>query len=213
MSRDSDEPLALAYDPAALQRLPLFSDDPALLEQKTGHITAEQFEAKTVRLYVDLGAQHARLICPDGELSFPVSTGNGRLPKHVWTPPGYYDVDKEGGRYRVYKMWRSRHFEDAPMPDSMFFKDGKAAHAATGKEITRLGTVPQSHGCVRMPPEMAARFRALTLQYGPENVGFYVFGVEKTRPTVAAKPRPKPKPRPQRLAPLNIVPPSVKLGV
>jgi len=86
-----------------------------------------------------------------------VSTaGRGyRTPTGFWTP------------YRMHVMWRSRKYDNAPMPHSIFFHEGYAIHATP--YVKRLGK-PASHGCVRLHPDNAKALFALVRQYGPAAV-------------------------------------------
>jgi lipoprotein-anchoring transpeptidase ErfK/SrfK len=73
------------------------------------------------------------------------------------------------GRYRA--LWlsrfhRSRKYDWAPMPWSVFFNGGYAVHGTT--DIKRLGR-PASHGCVRLHPENAKIFYDLVKASGKEN--------------------------------------------
>lgn len=73
------------------------------------------------------------------------------------------------GRYRA--LWlsrfhRSRKYDWAPMPYSVFFNGGYAVHGTT--DIKRLGR-PASHGCVRLHPENAKIFYDLVKASGKEN--------------------------------------------
>ncbi|WP_104664297.1 L,D-transpeptidase [Ensifer adhaerens] len=61
---------------------------------------------------------------------------------------------------------RSRKYDDAPMPYAVFFNGGYAIHATY--DIKRLGR-PASHGCVRLHPNNAAEFFALTREHGLKN--------------------------------------------
>ena len=88
---------------------------------------------------------------------WPVSTGN---PSHE-TP---------NGTFRTFRMEAdhfSREFDDAPMPNSIFFT--KAGHAIHGTFSERnLGT-PVSHGCVRLSRAHAATLFALVKKDGVLN--------------------------------------------
>ena len=61
------------------------------------------------------------------------------------------------------KMWYSKQYDDAPMPHSVFFKNGAAIHGTTS--IGRLGTAA-SHGCVRLSPANAEAFYKLVGRHG-----------------------------------------------
>jgi lipoprotein-anchoring transpeptidase ErfK/SrfK len=52
------------------------------------------------------------------------------------------------------------------MPYAVFFNGGYAIHATY--DIKRLGR-PASHGCVRLHPNNAAEFFALTREHGLKN--------------------------------------------
>jgi hypothetical protein len=73
------------------------------------------------------------------------------------TPAGYYQLDPE----RMYPRYHSYGW-DQDMPDAMFFnwereglETGLAIHAATGRDIEKLGE-RASAGCVHLAPEHAA---------------------------------------------------------
>jgi hypothetical protein len=73
------------------------------------------------------------------------------------TPAGYYELDPG----RMYRSYRSTNW-DQDMPDAMFFnwereglETGLAIHAATGRDIEKLGE-RASAGCVHLAPENAA---------------------------------------------------------
>lgn len=59
------------------------------------------------------------------------------------------------------------------MPFAMFIKGGFAVHGTTGSDtfgnISKLGTKPLSHGCVRIHSENARRLNALVKKYGVKN--------------------------------------------
>jgi hypothetical protein len=92
----------------------------------------------------------------DGETRWvwPVSTGKG----------GY---DTPSGKFRAFRMEKdhfSKEWDEAPMPNSIFFTAiGHAIHGSY--DVRRLGT-PASHGCVRLAPENAAKLFALVQETG-----------------------------------------------
>lgn len=77
-----------------------------------------------------------------------VSTGRGRYV----TPNGGYQPTW------IARKWRSKQYQNAPMPFSIFFHKGYAIHGTT--EVSKLGR-PASHGCVRLHPRDAAMLFAL----------------------------------------------------
>lgn len=81
------------------------------------------------------------------------------------TPVGSYKP------YRIHKMWRSRKYNNAPMPYSVFFHKGWAVHGTDA--IKRLGR-PASHGCVRLHPKNAKQLYTLVRQVGMDNAEIIV---------------------------------------
>lgn len=77
-----------------------------------------------------------------------VSTGT----KRYTTPSGVYRAQW------MAKKWRSKQWNNAPMPHSIFFHKGYAIHGTT--DIKRLGKIA-SHGCVRLHPDNAAKLYSL----------------------------------------------------
>lgn len=111
-----------------------------------------------VMIRVDLSEQRMTVLVRGKPVQrWKVSTaGRGyRTPTGFWTP------------YRMHTMWRSRKYDNAPMPHSIFFHEGYAIHATP--YVKRLGT-PASHGCVRLHPDNAKALFALVRQYGPAAV-------------------------------------------
>jgi lipoprotein-anchoring transpeptidase ErfK/SrfK len=78
-----------------------------------------------------------------------------------WTPRGSFRVQ------RTARVYYSKKYDNAPMPNSVFFKGGYAIHASN--YVRQLGR-PASHGCVRLHPANAARFYSLVQEYGPRAV-------------------------------------------
>lgn len=106
---------------------------------------------------VDLSDQMMRVYVDDVlTYTFVVSTGRGR---HI-TPVGRYQAEWLSPKHR------SRKYNNAPMPWSVFFHDGYAVHGTT--EVAKLGE-PASHGCVRLAPENAKLFYALVKELGLDN--------------------------------------------
>lgn len=93
--------------------------------------------------------------------TWPVSTARKGYvtPQGTWRP------------IRLHKMWRSRKYDNAPMPYSVFYNGGYAIHGTDA--VKRLGT-PASHGCVRLNTANAAAFYALVKQFGPGNTRIVV---------------------------------------
>jgi lipoprotein-anchoring transpeptidase ErfK/SrfK len=87
---------------------------------------------------------------------FKVSTAR----KGYVTPVGQYQAEWLSPHHR------SRKYDNAPMPWSVFFHNGWAIHGTT--EVRRLGT-PASHGCIRLHPDNAKIFFQLVKNLGMEN--------------------------------------------
>lgn len=103
---------------------------------------------------IDVGGQKMDVYV-DGKLRhrWPVSTGRD----------GY---DTPGGSYRpqrLEKRWYSRKYDNAPMPNAVFFNGGYAIHGTT--DVKRLGRTA-SHGCVRLHPSHAAALYDLVEDHG-----------------------------------------------
>jgi hypothetical protein len=64
------------------------------------------------------------------------------------------------------------------MPFVVFIKGGYGVHGTTGTDnsgnIAKLGTVPLSHGCVRIHPLNAKAFNAAVAKYGAANTWIHV---------------------------------------
>jgi hypothetical protein len=109
-------------------------------------------------IVVDKVSQHMH-VSVDGvnKYDWLVSTGG---PGHD-TPTGTYNI------FRLEKDHFSQEWDNAPMPNSMFFTPlGHAIHGSS--HIARLGT-RASHGCVRLAPENAAILFDLVQKAGYKN--------------------------------------------
>ncbi|MGB6351710.1 MAG: L,D-transpeptidase [Pseudolabrys sp.] len=121
-------------------------------------LTFAQPARANVMIVIDKAAQKMT-VTVDGEdrYAWPVSTGR----------QGY---DTPSGEFQPFRMERdhfSREWDDAPMPNSIFFT--KIGHAIHGTfEARNLGR-PASHGCVRLSTENAATLFALVKQEGVFN--------------------------------------------
>jgi len=101
--------------------------------------------------------------------NWPVSTGREKVEfaptgqkEPSFTPQGYYEIDPD----RMYTHYTSMQWHQS-MPYAMFFnwedhgyQTGLAIHAASGEDISLLGT-RSSAGCVRLAPENARLLFAL----------------------------------------------------
>lgn len=109
-------------------------------------------------IIIDKGAQKMTVTI-DGQDRYiwPVSTGRSGYD----TPSGDFQP------FRMEKDHYSREWDDAPMPNSIFFS--KIGHAIHGTfDAKNLGR-PASHGCVRLSTQNAAILYALVKQEGVFN--------------------------------------------
>jgi hypothetical protein len=112
--------------------------------------------------------------------NWPVSTGL----RGYSTPSGSYKA------FRMVRDHKSREWDNAPMPYSIFFT--KRGHAIHGSFAThRLGS-PASHGCVRLDPNNARQLFALVQQHGVSNATVIITGVEQA-PSAYARANTAPK--------------------
>ena len=96
--------------------------------------------------------------------AWPVSTGQ----RGYDTPSGEYKP------FRMEKTHFSREWDDAPMPNSIFFTT--RGHAIHGTEHVRNIGRPASHGCVRLEPQSAAALFSLVKKEGMANVRVVLSG-------------------------------------
>lgn len=74
------------------------------------------------------------------------------------------------------KMWYSRKYDNAPMPNAVFVSGGVAIHATYATSM--LGR-PASHGCIRLAPTNAKTFYNLVQKHGVRNTRVSIFGTPK----------------------------------
>ena len=93
---------------------------------------------------------------PEGSFVWKVSTAR----------PGYHTPTGRFQPTRMVPMHYSKKYDNAPMPNSIFFVGGYAIHATY--DIKHLGR-PASHGCVRLSPQNAKWLYPLVQENGMEN--------------------------------------------
>jgi len=76
------------------------------------------------------------------------------------TPTGSYRPT------RMHRMWYSKKYDNAPMPNSIFFTGGYAVHGTP--HVRALGR-PASHGCIRLHPDNARTLYSLVKDQGMGN--------------------------------------------
>jgi hypothetical protein len=104
--------------------------------------------AGSERVVISLSDQMAYLYRGDTMVAAStISSGKDSKP----TPDGIFSV------LRKTPMWRSKKYENAPMPFAQFFDPaGIAMHAGFNPGV------PASHGCVRLPSAFAKKLYSVT---------------------------------------------------
>lgn len=120
-----------------------------------GWFTAEYARAD-VFITVDKSSQEMYVQTPTDSFVWKVSTAR----KNYHTPVGKFQP------IRLHKMHYSKRYDNAPMPNSIFFYGGYAIHATY--DIKNLGK-PASHGCVRLSPQNAKWLYQIVLENGMKN--------------------------------------------
>ena len=119
----------------------------------------------SARLLIEIDKSGQRMIVSQDGVRihvWPVSTGLRRYD----TPSGSYTP------FRMEKDHFSREWDEAPMPNSIFFtKDGHAIHGSF--DVKKLGR-PASHGCVRLSPKDAKTLYQLVESLGMRTVTIHV---------------------------------------
>ncbi len=145
----------LAHTPAKaamLDTMRVASIEPVALTDNTDEVPGPLLVAR-----IDLSDQRMTVYLGEKLMYvFPVSSGR----KGYGTPPGRYQAEWLSPHHR------SRKYNNAPMPWSVFFHGGYAVHGTT--DIRHLGS-PASHGCVRLHPDNAKTFFSLVQLSGKEN--------------------------------------------
>jgi len=140
-------------------------------------LTLAQPASANVMIIIDKSAQKMT-VTVNGEERYvwPVSTGRSGYD----TPSGDFQP------FRMEKDHYSREWDDAPMPNSIFFS--KIGHAIHGTfEARNLGR-PASHGCVRLSTQNAATLFALVKEEGVFNTRVRLTGeIPKTADDAIAR--------------------------
>ena len=107
---------------------------------------------------------------------------------HVWSiSSGRRGYATPTGTFRpawMARTWRSRQYDDAPMPHSIFFSNGIAFHGTAA--VSMLGR-PASHGCLRLAPAHAAELYALVRRHGLVQTKVVVEGTAPFPATAVAR--------------------------
>ena len=128
-------------------------------------------------LVVDINLTTQRMsVSENGEMKYNWPVSSARYG--YTTPTGTFQPTW------MSKLWYSRQYDYAPMPNSIFFHGGTAIHG-TGA-IGMLGR-PASHGCVRLAPGNAARLYKLVSKHGKTATRIVVHGKARQTPVVAER--------------------------
>jgi hypothetical protein len=132
--------------------------------------------AANILIQVDKSAQRM-IVSRDGAALYdwPVSTGL----RSYETPSGQFTP------FRMERDHFSREWDDAPMPNSIFFT--REGHAIHGTEHLRNIGRPASHGCVRLEPQNARMLFDLVKAEGMKNVKVVLFGPTPGKGEVARR--------------------------
>lgn len=135
----------------------------------------------TLKVSINLSTQTIT-VSEDGQTrhTWKISSGRRGYP----TPTGTYKP------YRMHKMWHSRKYDWAPMPNAVFFHKGFAVH---GTYATRALGRPASHGCIRLAPSNAKKLYDLVRRHGMASTRVTLYGSPKFSPPQIAKRRYNPR--------------------
>ncbi|MFA5951202.1 MAG: L,D-transpeptidase [Hyphomicrobium sp.] len=144
-------------------------------EKKAAEAPPTPPKEPTLAIDIDLGTQRMT-VSDNGEQLYSWAVSSGRSGYR--TPTGTFNP------VWMTKMWYSRQYEYAPMPNSIFFHGGAAIHATSA--VSQLGS-PASHGCVRLAPSHAATLYKLVSRHGKSMTKIVVHGTPKYDAEVASR--------------------------
>ena len=129
----------------------------------------------TLVLNADLGAQRLTVV-ENGRAKYTWAISSGQ--RGFATPTGTFQPQWAA------KLWYSRQYEYAPMPNAIFFHRGTAFHGTSA--VGLLGQ-PASHGCVRLAPGNAAALFKLVHKHGFAATKVVVHSGSRQRPPNLAR--------------------------
>jgi hypothetical protein len=140
----------------------------------------------SAKLLIEIDKSSQRMtVSQDGERLYTWAVSTGQR--------GY---DTPGGEFTPFRMEKdhySREWDDAPMPNSIFFT--KRGHAIHGTEHVRNIGRPASHGCVRLEPGHAKTLFGLVKQEGMANVRIVLSGATGAGSPAMVRRAPQTQPR------------------
>lgn len=145
---------------------------------------------QSIVISVNLSKQ-SMAVSEDGKAKFNWPVSSGRVG--YLTPTGTFRPQW------MAKMWHSRKYDDAPMPNSIFFTGGFAIHATAA--YSQIGRAA-SHGCVRLAPTNAATLFKMVQKHGMDRTKIVVYGSTPIEPTIARN-DPRLAPRPLQVSPVR----------
>jgi lipoprotein-anchoring transpeptidase ErfK/SrfK len=116
--------------------------------------------------------QHRKLAPAAVQIKVDVSSQSMAVRVNGWhyaswrvstAKPGYATPRGTYGVQRMHKVYYSKKYDNAPMPNSIFFRGPYAIH---GTYQTKYLGRPASRGCVRLAPGNAAALFALVKRHG-----------------------------------------------
>lgn len=134
----------------------------------------------TLTVSIDLASQEM-VVSENGvaKYTWAISSGTAQYP----TPRGTFRPQWTA------KMWYSRKYDMAPMPNAVFINGGVAVHAT--QHVGALGS-PASHGCIRLAPGNAKTFYNLVHRHGLKMTRVSIHGTPKFRAPAIASRKQKP---------------------
>lgn len=171
-----------AADPIAAEPAPAAPSSASRAPQDEAKAAAPEKTAEpkpiptTLAVQIDLSRQRMTVSeHGDAKYTWAISSGTSEHP----TPRGTFRPQWTA------KMWYSKKYDNAPMPNAVFISGGVAIHATP---YTRYLGSPASHGCIRLAPGNAATFYRLVQQHGLKATKVSVYGTPKWRaPAVASR--------------------------
>jgi L,D-transpeptidase-like protein len=156
------------------------------------HRIALPFAATIVAVFTLAQAAHANVMIIIDKLAQKMTVTVNGEDRYTWpVSTGRDGYDTPSGDFQPFRMEKdhfSREWDDAPMPNSIFFT--KIGHAIHGTyEVRNLGR-PASHGCVRLSTQNAATLYALVKDEGVFNTRVRLVGeIPKGSDLVASRDR------------------------
>ncbi len=120
--------------------------------------------------FAAVGSNAANLVAKVNLSSQTMTVTQNGIVKYRWkvstARPGYVTPTGSYSAKWASRNHRSRKYDNAPMPNSIFFTGGYAVHGTP--HVRALGR-PASHGCIRLHPDNARTFYSLVKDQGMGN--------------------------------------------